>query len=145
MATRKRRSTRRLAAAGSIAVALAALAGPAGLPVPQPVALAQDAPAPPRLEGEYDIEELKRLIEMARETGFTEAEIREITVEDEAGNIVNALEFLEAHQRRQREQAEREAAQRAKVYLSPQDILAELDDRQNDDLDALRDKLLFID
>jgi DNA-binding transcriptional MerR regulator len=124
-------------------------------------ALAQYAPAPPktpiplaeqgvgkgpalRIEGDYDIQELRRLIDVARESGFTEAQIREIVIEDENGNVVNAWEFLQAYERRRREREALLAAQRARVYLAPQDILKELDETKHQDLDALRERMLFV-
>jgi hypothetical protein len=97
------------------------------------------------IHGEYDIATLRRLIELARDSGFTEQQLREITVEDEHGNVVNAQAFLEDYEKRKKEQDAREAAERNKVYLSPKDLIKELDKKQPEDLDKLRDKMLFAD
>ncbi|HKI97259.1 MAG TPA: hypothetical protein VKB51_02175 [bacterium] len=98
-----------------------------------------------RIHGEYDINELRRLIDLARDSGFTEEQLHQITVEDEHGNVVNALDFLKAYDKHKKEEAARQEAERKKVYLSPQDILNELDKEQPKDLDKLRDKMLFVD
>jgi hypothetical protein len=100
--------------------------------------------AVPELVGEYDIEELRRLIELARESGFSDEQVRQITVEDVNGNVINAWAFLKAHERRQKRRTERLTAEQSKVYLSPKDVIRELDEKQAQDLDRLRDKLLFV-
>lgn len=109
-----------------------------------PPGIAFSSRDPLRIEGEYDIEELRRLVDLARESGFSEEQLRQITVEDESGNVVSALAFLEAYEKRQRESAEQTAAQEARVYLSPKDILEELDEKQPEDLDQLRERMLFV-
>jgi len=98
----------------------------------------------PQIEGEYDIDELRRLIDLARESGFSDEQVREITVEDEAGHTVNAYAFLEAYDRRIKEDAARIAAEQNKIYLSPKDVMKELDKKQPQDLNQLRDKMLFV-
>lgn len=98
----------------------------------------------PVIAGQYDINELRRLIEIARESGFSEKQIEDITVEDEEGNVIKAWAFIQDYDRRKKEEAERLAAQRAKVYLTPQEIIDELDEKQPKDIDDLREKMLFI-
>lgn len=137
------RSARGRGVALSVAVALVAVAA-CWSPLLQSVASAQALYELPRIEGDYDIEELKRLIDAARESGFTEEQIREITVEDEDGNVINAWEFLQEHERRRRAEAERIAAERARVYLTPHDVISELDANQPGDINSLREKMLFV-
>ena len=127
----------------SVAAALVAAAA-CWSPLLQTVASAQALYELPRIAGDYDIEELKRLIDAAQESGFTEEQIREITVEDEDGNVINAWEFLQEHERRRRAEAERIAAERARVYLTPHDVISELDANQPGDIDSLREKMLFV-
>ena len=57
-----------------------------------------------RKEGFYDVEELKRLLEVARESGFTEKELREITIED-GGKVINVWDYLKEVERRRRARA----------------------------------------
>jgi hypothetical protein len=131
---------------GRKALALAtALAGSSLLLAPVAVR-AQGAP-PQRVQtiSDLNIDELKRMIQLAKESGFTEQQIKEITVEDETGKVVNAWQYLQDYEKRQKEEAARKAAERKKVYLTPQEITAELDKKQPQELDQLRDKLLLSD
>ncbi len=91
-------------------------------------------------EGFYNVEELKRLLEVARESGFTEKELREITVED-GDKVINVWEFLKEHERKKRERAARLKAQEEKVYLTVQDVVEDLEKEQPKDLSRLRDKI----
>jgi len=105
---------------------------------------AQTGPDLPVIAGQYDINELKRLIDIARESGFTDQQIKDITVEDEDGNVINAWAFIQEYERKQQAEADRLAAERARIYLTPHDIIDELDQKQTKDIDALREKLLFV-
>lgn len=98
----------------------------------------------PTIAGQYDINQLKRLIEIAQESGFTEEQIKEITVEDENGNLQKAWEFIQDHERRKKAEEERLAAIRAKKYLAPHDVMKELDEKQPKDIDDLREKMLWV-
>lgn len=98
-----------------------------------------------QIQGDYDIKQLRRLIQLAKESGFSKDQLRQITVEDENGHVVNALAFLDAYERAKKEKAARLAAEKAKVYLTPKDLIHELDEKQAKDLDKLRDKMVFVD
>ncbi len=89
----------------------------------------------------YDLDELRRMLELAREAGFSEEQVRNITVEDEEGTTINAFKVIEDIERCRREEDERLAAERARVYLTPQDIFKELDVGQKKDLKDLREKM----
>ena len=91
-------------------------------------------------EGFYNVEELKRLLEVARESGFTEKELREITVED-GDKVINVWDFLKEYERKKRERAARLKAQKEKVYLTVQDVVEDLEKEQPKDLSRLRDKI----
>ena len=93
-----------------------------------------------RAEGFRNVEELKRLLEVARESGFSEQELREITIEDN-GKIINVWEYLEEVERQKRLAAERRKAQREKVYYTVQDIFADLDKEEPADLTQLRGRI----
>lgn len=116
-------------------------------------------------EGFYDIEELRRLLEVARESGFTEQELHEVTIEDdgefvkaarEAGfseeeiarmtdggdpTRLNVWGYLEVMEQRKQFAAEKLKAQREKVYLTVQDLFAEMDKKEPADLTRLREQL----
>lgn len=96
------------------------------------------------LEGFYDLEELERLIQIARESGFSQEEIAEITIEDN-GKVINALEYLEAQKIKRRLADEKAREKAAKKYLTIQDILRELAKDTQGDIEQLRDESVFTD
>ncbi len=98
---------------------------------------------PGKVFGAYDLDELRRLLEIARESGFSDEEVKKITVEDESGNVINAWEYLQALERKRREEEARLAEIRSRVYLTPKDVHKELDSSQPEDLTDLRGKLFF--
>ena len=118
-----------------------------------------------RGEGFYDVEELRRLLEVARESGFTEKELREITIEDDGAFVKAAREagfteeeirqmtadgnetqlnvwgYLQVIEKRRQLADEKLKAQRERVYLTVQDLFAEMKKGEPDDLTRLRDKI----
>lgn len=92
-------------------------------------------------EGFRNIVELRRLMEVAREAGFSDEEMREITIEDNEGNIVNVWKYLEEIERKKRLEAEKRKAQEEKIYLTVQDVFTELKKDEPADLTRLRDKI----
>jgi hypothetical protein len=119
-----------------MAAALLALLG-AALPVSSQTQAPRAAPI------RQSIEEVRRLIEVAKEAGLTEEQIRQITIEDEFGNVINAWDYLQQIEQRRQAELARRKAELSRVYLTPQDILKELRANERADLDALRDKLPF--
>jgi hypothetical protein len=93
--------------------------------------------------GFYDVEQLERLFHVAKESGFGEAELRQITIEDEHGKTVNAWEYLEEMKRRRTVKTTGDQERLRKIYLTVQDVLAELRRREKEDLRDLRDKSVF--
>lgn len=113
----------------------------------------------------YDVVELRRLLEVARESGFSEQELREITIEDNGDFIkaarkagfsekelttmtaagdetrLNIWGYLQVLEARKKLADDRLKAQRSKVYLTVQDLFAEMRKKNQDDLTELRDKL----
>ena len=110
------------------------------LTLPTSGLLAQDT----RLDNFYSIDDLKRLIQVARESGFTESEIREITIEFN-GELINAWDFLQEMERQRLEAQRRVAEEEAKQFLTIQDIFADLDTNDQQETTQLRDNLLFLD
>lgn len=92
-------------------------------------------------EGFRNVVELRRLMEVAREAGFSDEEMREITIEDNEGNIVNVWKYLEEIERKKRLEAEKRKAQEEKIYLTVQDVFTELKKDEPADLTRLRDKI----
>ncbi len=89
------------------------------------------------------IGEMHRLIEVAREAGLTDEQIRQITIEDEFGNVINAWDYLQQLDKRKELELARRQEELNRVYLTPQDIFKELRDRERADLDQLRERLPF--
>ena len=92
-------------------------------------------------EGFRNVEELKRLLAVAREAGFSEKEMREITIEDGEGNVINVWDYLEEIERQKRLEAERLKARKEKKYLTVQDVFADMRKGEPADLTQLRDKV----
>ena len=92
-------------------------------------------------KGFRDVVELKRLLEVAREAGFSDKEMREITIEDDEGKIINVWAYLEEVERLKRLEARQRKAQEEKVYLTVQDVYTELKKDEPADLTRLRDKI----
>jgi hypothetical protein len=93
-------------------------------------------------QGFYDLQELIRLIEIARESGFSEEQIREITIEDQ-GRVINAWEYLKEIQARRAAEEQRIREQESRVYLTVQDVVEDLMKMEQKDLHQLRESLLF--
>ncbi len=116
-------------------------------------------------KGFYDVVELRRLLEVARESGFSEKELREITIEDNGEFIkaarkagfsakelsmmtvegnekkLNVWGYLQVLEIRKKLADDRLKAQRTKVYLTVQDLFADMKKKDPEDLTKLRDKL----
>lgn len=92
-------------------------------------------------KGFRNVVELKRLLEVAREAGFSDKEMREITIEDDEGKIINVWAYLEEVERLKRLKARQRKAQEEKVYLTVQDVYADLKKDEPADLTRLRDKI----
>ena len=92
-------------------------------------------------KGFRDVVELKRLLEVAREAGFSDKEMREITIEDDEGKIINVWAYLEEVERLKLLEARQRKAQEEKVYLTVQDVYTELKKDEPADLTRLRDKI----
>ena len=92
-------------------------------------------------EGLVDLQELIRVIEIARESGFSEEEIKEITIED-GGRVIKALDYYNRilDQRAKRAAALKE--REGRVYLTVDDIVKELVVMEPADLKRLREDLL---
>ncbi len=92
-------------------------------------------------ERQQFIQELQQLVDAAQNSGFTEEEIRDISV-DRDGKTILVWEFLEQEKLR----AERMASQRFEPkdrYLTVTDITEELEMREPSRLDKLREDTTF--
>ena len=90
------------------------------------------------------IVEMQTLLDAASKSGFSEKEIREITV-TRKGKIVHVWDFLEQAKLQQKKDAL--AKKRSKPldrYLTVMDIAEEMQSVETRDLDALKDKSIFV-
>lgn len=121
---------------GWMVVTVFALGIGLGIGAAQLTAAEEDVP-----EGLVNLQELIRLIEIARESGFTEEEIEDITIEDH-GRVIKALEYynqiLAQRARKQKEIEER----LSRVYFTVEDIIKELVALEPGDLKKLREDLV---
>lgn len=121
---------------GWMVVTVLALGIGLGIGATQLTAAEEDVP-----EGLVNLQELIRLIEIARESGFTEEEIEDITIEDH-GRVIKALEYynqiLAQRARKQKEIEER----LSRVYFTVEDIIKELVALEPGDLKKLREDLV---
>ncbi|MCH2270338.1 MAG: hypothetical protein MK510_07335 [SAR324 cluster bacterium] len=87
---------------------------------------------------------MKTLLDAASKSGFTEKEIREITV-TRKGKVVHVWDFLEQEKLRQKKNAlAKKRLKPLERYLTVMDIAEELESGETSDLDALKNKSTFI-
>lgn len=115
-----------------------------------------------------NLPELRRLLEVARESGFSEDEIRQISIEDDgtllkfarksgfnqddikniltkSGNEIVVWEYLSVLDAKIKSIADREKAMREKDYLTVQDVFIEMRKTDPEELTELRKQTRFKD
>jgi AraC-like DNA-binding protein len=88
--------------------------------------------------------DMQNLMDAASKSGFSEKEIREITV-TRNGKVVHVWDFLEQEKLQQKKDAL--ANKRSKPlerYLTVMDIAEEMESGETKDLDSLKDKSIFV-
>ncbi|HUJ73380.1 MAG TPA: hypothetical protein VL359_00920 [bacterium] len=90
------------------------------------------------------IARIQELVDAGRRAGLTQEQIEQITVQDEAGNPVNAWQFLQAALKKEQERQAELERERTKVYLTVRDIFTDLQKRDTEDLDQLRQQLPYL-
>jgi len=90
------------------------------------------------------VKEMHALIEAAQKSGFSEKQIRDISVTRD-GKLVYVWDFLEQEKLRQKKEA---LAKKKFVpqerYLTVMDIANELESSETRELDALKDRSIFV-
>ena len=90
------------------------------------------------------LKEMQTLLDAAMKSGFSEREIREITI-TRKGKVVHVWDFLEQEKLREKKVAlAKKRSKQLDRYLTVMDIADELESRETRDLDALKDKSIFI-
>ena len=90
------------------------------------------------------VKEMKALLDAAQKSGFSEKQIREISVTRD-GKPVHVWDFLEKEKLRQKKEsiAKNKFVLRER-YLTVMDIANELESSETRELDALRDRSVFM-
>ena len=90
------------------------------------------------------IKELQALLDAAKKSGFSEKQIREVSVTRD-GKLVNVWDFLEQEKLRKKKEslAKKKFVQRER-YLTVMDIANELESIETRKLDTLKDRSVFM-
>ena len=90
------------------------------------------------------VKEMQVLLEAAQKSGFSEKQIREISVTRD-GKLVYVWDFLEQEKLRQKKEAlaKKKFVPRER-YLTVMDIANELESSETRELDALKDRSIFV-
>ena len=90
------------------------------------------------------VKEMKSLIEAVQKSGFSEKEIREITVVRN-GKVLYVWDFLEQEKLRlKKEELNKKKSKKMERYLTVMDISDELESLETKNLDKLKDKNVFV-
>ena len=95
-------------------------------------------------EHEKFVKEMQDLLDAAKKSGFSEKQIREISVTRD-GKLVHVWDFLEQEKLHQKKEAlaKKKFVLRER-YLTVMDIANELESSETRELDALRDRSVFM-
>lgn len=88
------------------------------------------------------LSEMENLIRVAREAGFTEDELREITVERD-GEKINVWDFIQVEKERMALAKKEQEEAAKKRFITVSDITEDLNQRESRQISNLRDRLLF--
>ena len=90
------------------------------------------------------VKEMQALLDAAQKSGFTDKQIREISVTRD-GKLVHVWDFLEQEKLRQKKEAlaKKKFVSRER-YLTVMDIANELESSETRELDALKDRSIFV-
>ena len=87
---------------------------------------------------------MQNLLNAASKSGFSEKEIREITV-TRNGKVVHVWDFLEqAKLQQKKDKLANKRSKPRKRYLTVMDISEEMESGETKDLDSLKDKSIFV-
>ena len=90
------------------------------------------------------VKEMQALLDAAQKSGFSEKQIRDISVTRD-GNLIHVWDFLEQEKLRQKKKAlaKKKFVSRER-YLTVMDIANELESSETRELDALKDRSIFM-
>ena len=95
-------------------------------------------------KNEKFLKEMEKLINAALKSGFSEKEVREITIVRK-GKVVYVWDFLEQEKLRKKKEAlNKKKSKRLERYLTVMDIANELESSETKYLDTLKDNSIFV-
>ncbi len=95
-------------------------------------------------KNEKFLKEMEKLINAALKSGFSEKEVREITIVRK-GKVVYVWDFLEQEKLRKKKEAlNKKKSKRLERYLTVMDIANELESSETKNLDTLKDNSIFV-
>ena len=103
---------------------------------------AEEAARKEEKERKKFLAEMETLIKAAQDAGFSEQDIREMTI-TRKGKTINVWEFLEQERLKRKREDRRRFVPRDR-YLTVMDITSELQSLESRDLDTLRKKMVFV-
>ena len=103
---------------------------------------AEEAARKEEKERKKFLAEMETLIKAAQDAGFSEQDIREMTI-TRNGKTINVWEFLEQEKLNRKREERRRFVPRDR-YLTVMDITSELQSLESRDLDTLRKKMVFV-
>ena len=103
---------------------------------------AEEAARKEEKERKKFLAEMETLIKAAQDAGFSEQDIREMTI-TRKGKTINVWEFLEQERLKGKREERRRFVPRDR-YLTVMDITSELQSLESRDLDTLRKKMVFV-
>ena len=103
---------------------------------------AEEAARKEEKERKKFLAEMETLIKAAQDAGFSEEDIREMTI-TRKGKTINVWEFLEQERLKRKREERRRFVPRDR-YLTVMDITSELQSLESRDLDTLRKKMVFV-
>ena len=86
------------------------------------------------------LREMQRYLDVAREAGFTEQELKEVTIERN-GEVVNVWQYIQNELTRQKKLEQEKKQSRNKLYLDADDVREDLRGEQPSQISKLRQKL----
>ncbi len=95
-------------------------------------------------KNEKFLKEMEKLINAALKSGFSEKEVREITIVRK-GKVLYVWDFLEQEKLRKKKEAlNKKKSKRLQRYLTVMDIANELESSETKNLDNLKDNSIFV-
>ncbi|MBF0237472.1 MAG: hypothetical protein HQM12_07195 [SAR324 cluster bacterium] len=88
------------------------------------------------------IRDMKELVRVAHDAGFTAEELKDITIEVD-GETVNVVEYLKQEEMKKQQQASDKTDMPSRSYITVQDVTKELIEKEYKEITDLRNNLIL--